>query len=46
VSFTARQIGSDVVYRSISTGQYNPTVKQGGAGVPAVGQERNGVFFR
>jgi hypothetical protein len=46
VTFTARQHGSNVVYRSVRAGQYNPTVKQMGAGSPALGQERNGVFFR
>jgi hypothetical protein len=46
VSFTARQDGGDVVYRSDHAGQYNPTAKQGGAGSPAVGRERNGIFFR
>ena len=46
VTFTAKQHGSNVVYRSVPTGQYNPTVKQMGAGSPAVGHERNGVFFR
>ena len=46
VTFTAKQHGSNVVYRSVPTSQYNPTVKQMGAGSPAVGHERNGVFFR
>jgi hypothetical protein len=46
VSFTAKRDGSDVVYRSVATGQYNPTVKQMGAGSPAVGRERNGIFFQ
>lgn len=46
ITFTAKQLGSAVVYRSAPTGQYNPTVKQMGAGSPAVGHERNGVFFR
>lgn len=46
VTFTAKQHGSAVVYRSVPSGQYNPTVKQMGAGSPAVGRERNGVFFR
>jgi hypothetical protein len=45
VSFTASQDGGRVIYRSKSAGQYNPTVKQGGAGSPAVGRERNGLFF-
>lgn len=46
VSFTAKQRGSNVVYHSVSTGQYNPPVEQMGAGSPALGRERNGVFFR
>jgi hypothetical protein len=45
ISFSAAQDGG-VVYRSDHAGQYNPTLKQGGAGHPAVGIERNGVFFR
>lgn len=45
VSFTASQDGG-VVYKSDSLGQYNPTMKEGGAGSPAIGMERNGVFFR
>jgi hypothetical protein len=45
ISFTARDDSSNIVFRSIAKGQYNPTVKQGGAGSPAVGVERNGVFF-
>jgi hypothetical protein len=45
VSFTASNDGDDVIYTSDPAGQYNPTVDQGGAGSPAVGHERNGVFF-
>jgi hypothetical protein len=45
VSFTASNDGSDVIYSSDPAGQYNPTVDVGGAGSPAVGHERNGVFF-
>jgi hypothetical protein len=44
IQFTASN-DSGVVYKSDPAGQYNPTVKQGGAGHPAVGEERNGVFF-
>jgi hypothetical protein len=44
ISFTASQNGGPV-YTSDPAGQYNPTAKQGGAGSPAVGQERNGTFF-
>ena len=46
INFTASNNGSDVIYTSDPEGQYNPTVDQGGAGSPAVGHERNGVFFR
>lgn len=46
VAFTASQDGGGVIYRSDPAGQYHPTVKQGGAGSPAVGRERNGAFFR
>ncbi len=46
ISFKVSNDGSGVVYRSDPGGQYNPTVDQGGAGTPAVGRERNGVFFR
>jgi hypothetical protein len=45
VNFTASSDRGGVVYRSDPTGQYNPSAKQGGAGSPAVGHERNGVFF-
>ena len=45
VTFTASQDGGGVVYRSDPAGQYNPSLKQGGAGSPAVGRERNGMFF-
>ena len=46
IRFTASNAGSRVIYRSDPGGQYNPTVDQGGAGSPAVGLERNGIFFR
>jgi hypothetical protein len=46
INFTASNNGSDVIYASDPEGQYNPAVDQGGAGSPAVGHERNGVFFR
>ena len=45
ISFTAADDGRGVVYRSDPAGQHNPTVKEGGAGLPAVGHERNGIFF-
>jgi hypothetical protein len=45
VHFTASNDSGSVVYRSDPAGQYNPPVKQGGAGSPAVGQQSNGVFF-
>ncbi len=46
ISFTASNDRAGVIYRSDHRGQYNPTVDEGGAGTPAVGRERNGVFFR
>ena len=45
ISFTASHDGGRTIYASDPAGQYNPTVDQGGAGSPAVGHERNGVFF-
>jgi hypothetical protein len=45
IEFTAWNEHGDVIYRSDRAGQYNPTPAQGGAGTPAVGTERNGVFF-
>jgi hypothetical protein len=45
ITFTTSHDGGKVVYNSKSAGQYNPTVKQGGAGSPAVGSELNGIFF-
>jgi hypothetical protein len=45
ISFTAFNDGGDVIYTSDPGGQYNPTVDEGGSGLPAVGHERNGVFF-
>jgi len=45
ITFEARNEHDKVVYRSVPDGQYNPTVDQGGAGMPAVGAEQNGVFF-
>jgi hypothetical protein len=46
ISFTASNDGGGVIYSSDPGGQYNPTVNEGGAGSPAVGHERNGVFFQ
>lgn len=46
ISFTAFNDRGGVIYRSDPRGQFNPTVMDGGAGSPAVGLERNGVFFR
>jgi hypothetical protein len=46
INFTASNDHSGVIYRSDPKGQYNPTPDQGGPGSPAVGLERNGVFFR
>jgi hypothetical protein len=45
IRFTASDDGSGVVYTSEPGGQYNPGTDVGGAGPPAVGHERNGVFF-
>jgi hypothetical protein len=45
ISFTTSDDGRGVLYTSDPAGQHNPTVKEGGAGPPAVGHERNGVFF-
>ena len=45
IGFTASRDGG-VIYKSHPAGQYNPTVKQGGAAPPALGHERNGVFFQ
>ena len=45
ISFTAMDDAGNVLFRSDPQGQYNPTPDQGGAGSPAVGHERNGVFF-
>jgi hypothetical protein len=45
ISFTAADDGAGLIYSSDPAGQYNPPVDQGGAGPPAVGHERNGVFF-
>ena len=46
VTFSASNDGGGVTYTSDPEGQHNPTTAQGGAGSPAVGRERNGVFFR
>ena len=48
ISFTAANDHRGVIYRSDHRGQYNPAVgpPENGAGPPAVGRERNGVFFR
>jgi hypothetical protein len=46
IRFTASHDGRSVSYRSDPAHQYNPTTKQGGAGSPAIGHQRNGLFFR
>jgi hypothetical protein len=46
IAFAASHDGHGVIFKSSSVGQHNPSVKQGGSGPPAIGQERNGVFFR
>jgi hypothetical protein len=45
ITFTAINDEGEVIYASDPAGQYNPTLDHGGAGSPAVGHERNGVFF-
>ena len=45
ITFEAETDHNKVTYRSDKAGQYNPGPDQGGAGSPAVGIERNGVFF-
>jgi hypothetical protein len=45
ISFTASNDRDDVVYSSDPDGQYNPGPEENGAGSPAVGHERNGIFF-
>jgi hypothetical protein len=45
IAFSASDDEGGVLFRSDPDGQYNPTPQQGGAGSPAVGRERNGVFF-
>ncbi|WP_028057904.1 hypothetical protein [Candidatus Solirubrobacter pratensis] len=45
ITFSASNDGTGVTYTSDPNGQSNPAVAQGGAGLPAIGRERNGVFF-
>ena len=45
IAFTASNDGSGVTYTSDPAGQRNPGPGEGGAGSPAVGRQRNGVFF-
>jgi hypothetical protein len=45
INFLAKDDAGNVLFSSDPQGQYNPTQDQGGAGSPAVGHERNGVFF-
>jgi hypothetical protein len=45
ISFTTANDDSDVVYTSDPDGQFNPGPEDFGAGSPAVGHERNGIFF-
>ena len=45
ISFTARDDRRSVTYTSHHSGQHNPTLDEAGAGSPAVGYERNGIFF-
>jgi hypothetical protein len=46
IDFTASNDGAGVTYTSDRGGQYNPGPEEGGAGSPAVGHERNGIYFR
>ena len=46
IDFTTSVDGVRVIYRADPRGQYNVPTEDGGAGPPAVGLERNGVFFR
>jgi len=45
ISFTASNDGDNVIYTSDPDGQFNPGPEENGAGSPAVGHERNGIFF-
>jgi hypothetical protein len=45
ITFTARDDTGNVVFSSDPGGQRNPGPDEGGAGSPAVGHERNGIFF-
>jgi hypothetical protein len=45
ITFSASNDGTGVTYTSDPGGQRNPSAAEGGAGSPAVGRERNGVFF-
>jgi hypothetical protein len=45
ISFTAQNDADEVVYTSDPNGQRNPGPEEFGAGSPAVGHERNGIFF-
>jgi len=45
ITWTAQNEHGETIYRSDPDRQYNPGPEEGGAGSPAVGTERNGVFF-
>jgi hypothetical protein len=45
ITFSATDDATGVTWTSDATGQRNPTAAEGGAGSPAVGRERNGMFF-
>jgi hypothetical protein len=45
IRFRAADDGAGVTYTADRGGQYNPDASQGGPGSPAVGHERNGIFF-
>jgi hypothetical protein len=45
ISFRASHDGQGVLFKCSAVGHYNPSVKQDGAGSPAIGHKRNGVLF-
>jgi hypothetical protein len=45
ITFEAQNEHGETIFRSDAAAQYNPGPEVNGAGSPAVGTERNGVFF-
>jgi len=45
ITSTAHNEHGETIYGPDAAGQYNPGPEEEGAGMPAVGTERNGVFF-